>query len=89
MVGSLLRRMLDATVSHEEIDVCGEGIKYLDSQTCYCFIGWSGPKCTNQLNLTHPKAFMYWRVIFAIASCLFLIYSGYTIFKSRTKVAAA
>src|SRR5437868_1384867 len=63
---------------------CGHGIVDNDA-ACFCYVGWFGDNCDQRLADILPKAFMGWRVMFAVISVLFTLYSGYTIFKSRTK----
>lgn len=71
-------------VKEEDRSECIGGIKYYDG-TCYCFIGWLGNKCEQTLSHNLPSQFMAWRVFYGVLCALFALYSGYSLFKSRTK----
>lgn len=73
-------------VATELENECNHGIMQ-KSKHCFCYIGWSGEFCTEDLTSNFPETFLVWRVLFGCFAIFFTIYCGYTIFKSRTRYA--
>jgi hypothetical protein len=63
---------------------CGRGILN-DKGSCYCFTGYSGRYCEETLEGVLPRSFLAWKIVFSIVSVGFAIYTGYMVFRSRTK----